>query len=73
MRTVTWRVFALHVITVAIRRKEETSGMDMERRDINRLIKAIESIAGEVGKIRRMMRDERDIKDADITEEDREI
>lgn len=46
--------------------------MDMERRDINRLIKAIESIAGEVGKIRRMMRDEHDIKDADIVYADGE-
>lgn len=46
--------------------------MDMERRDINRLIKAVESIAGEVGKIRRMMRDERDIKDTDIVYADGE-
>lgn len=46
--------------------------MDMERRDINRLIKAVESIAGEVGKIRRIMRDERDIKDSDIVYADGE-
>lgn len=72
MKTVTWKVCALNVITVVIRRKEETSGMDMERRDINRLIKALESINGEVGKIRRMMSEERDIKDADIVYADGE-
>lgn len=75
MKTVIWRVYVLHVITVAIRKKEETNGMDMEKRDINRLIKAVESIAREIEKnarIVREIRDERDIKDSDIVYADGE-
>ena len=60
MKTVIWRACAFRATTRSIRRREETSGMDMERRDINRLIKAVESIALAIE------RNERDIKDMDI-------
>lgn len=49
--------------------------MDMERRDINRLIKAVESIALAIEKnarIAREIRNERDIKDTDIVYADGE-